>query len=456
MTWIKSVDIKQEVQIKNKNSRYKCVRDGPWAWLVAFASALGLSVTCSFFSNNGLFYTYMVEELSIEFTLLTLIGSINTAIGLTGAVFAVQLIERFDVRPVLVVGVLFQFLGCFMSSFVSSYPLLFFSMAVVLGIGSALSYVTFIVAVDKYFDKKKSIAMPLATSGASLSGTIFAPICQRLLEHYGFHGAMLIYSAIFLNCLVCAALVFPLESKESQRKVSEDNSMGMSFSRKPSFILYMLTNLLYIIANFIPNGLLPETALSKGVTQNDISLTFSVNGITQVIGRLMFGFLSHRLPHHIKYLWIIYLFGFGLSLLIVPLSTTLVHFFVYNLINGIFNGGANMGYNLTLRNIVEPKHYGRAISIALVMQGLGALVGNPFAAFLKDVSGSGDIPYYFGCFIFILSGLVLLPISNINQSKSPEIEITVSEKGVYSHKVIDNNFYAVRERDYELFNGPII
>lgn len=125
---------------------------------------------------------------------------------------------------------------------------------------------------------------------------------------------------------------------ESQRKVSEDSSMGMSFCRKPSFILYMLTNLLYIIANFIPNGLLPETALSKGVTQNDISLTFSANGITQVIGRLMFGFLSHRLPHHIKYLWIIYLFGFGLSLLIVPLSTTFVHFFVYNLINGIFNG----------------------------------------------------------------------------------------------------------------------
>lgn len=84
MTWIKSVDLKQEVKIKNKNSRYTCVQDGPWAWLVAFASALGLSVTCSFFSNNGLFYTYMVEELSIDFTLLTLIGSINTAIGLTG------------------------------------------------------------------------------------------------------------------------------------------------------------------------------------------------------------------------------------------------------------------------------------------------------------------------------------------------------------------------------------
>ena len=45
----------------------------------------------------------------------------------------------------------------------------------------------------------------------------------------------------------------------------------------------------------------------------------------------------------------------------------------------IFEGGANIGFNLALKNVAQPQFYGRAISLALMMQGLGALVGNPLA-----------------------------------------------------------------------------
>ena len=45
----------------------------------------------------------------------------------------------------------------------------------------------------------------------------------------------------------------------------------------------------------------------------------------------------------------------------------------------VFVGGANLGYNLSLKNIVESKYFGRGISLAFVMQGLGSLVGNPLA-----------------------------------------------------------------------------
>jgi hypothetical protein len=44
-----------------------------------------------------------------------------------------------------------------------------------------------------------------------------------------------------------------------------------------------------------------------------------------------------------------------------------------------FPGGSNLGFNLVLRNIIEPKYYGRGLSLALLMQGLGGFVGNPVA-----------------------------------------------------------------------------
>lgn len=48
----------------------------------------------------------------------------------------------------------------------------------------------------------------------------------------------------------------------------------------------------------------------------------------------------------------------------------------------VFVGGANLGYNLSLKNIVESKYFGRGFSLAFVMQGLGSLIGNPIAGTL--------------------------------------------------------------------------
>lgn len=87
----------------------------------------------------------------------------------------------------------------------------------------------------------------------------------------------------------------------------------------------------------------------------------------------------------------------------------------------------NLGYALAIKNITEPKYYGRGISMSLVMQGLGLLAGNPLAAYLQEVTGNENVPYYFGTIIFIMTALVLLPFSGSRQHEVSTIEIKVSE-----------------------------
>lgn len=79
----------------------------------------------------------------------------------------------------------------------------------IVGLGNALTYVTGVVAIDAYFDKKKTIAVSLATTGISLSRIIFPSTIEFLLSKYGFSDAMMIFSAILLNLVVCGAVVFP-------------------------------------------------------------------------------------------------------------------------------------------------------------------------------------------------------------------------------------------------------
>ena len=69
------------------------------------------------------------------------------------------------------------------------------------------------VMVSKYFDKKKGIAMSLATVGSGLGTIVLAPLETFLLHEYGHYGAMLIVGGLMLNCMVAGSLFRALDSK---------------------------------------------------------------------------------------------------------------------------------------------------------------------------------------------------------------------------------------------------
>ncbi|XP_063427450.1 monocarboxylate transporter 12-B-like [Mytilus trossulus] len=204
--------------------------------------------------------------------------------------------------------------------------------------------------------------------------------------------------------------------------------------------MYMITNALFVAGLYIPVGFLPETGLSVGIGMDDISLVFSISGVVQIVGRLTFGFLSYKLPSHIIKLWIIFLLAVGLTLLIVPFSTQLYQYIIFSLLNGFFAGGSSIGFNLCLKNLLELKYYGRGLSFALMMQGVGGLLGNPTAASLQKVFGNGNIAFFFASIILILSGLILSPFSKGRKHNPTEIEISVSKKKlkVYTKRVEHN------------------
>ena len=81
------------------------------------------------------------------------------------------------------------------------------------------------------------------------------------------------------------------------------------------------------------------------------------------------------------------------------MSVVLFHIFptiICLLILKCIKGGGNFGYALVLKTLTELKDYGRALSIALLTQGVGSLVGNPFAG----------ISYNFSYFRYICKCLV--------------------------------------------------
>ncbi len=107
---------------------------------------------------------------------------------------------------------------------------LFLTFGLIAGLGLSLCYVAAIAVVAFYFDKRLSLATGLAVCGSGIGTFIFAPVTQYLIKEYGWRGAMLILSGLFLNISVCGALMRDIEGTSSNRRGSGKGKISRSTS----------------------------------------------------------------------------------------------------------------------------------------------------------------------------------------------------------------------------------
>ena len=95
---------------------------------------------------------------------------------------------------------------------------MFLTFGLLAGLGLSLCYVAAIAVVAFYFDKRLSLATGLAVCGSGIGTFIFAPVTQYLIKEYGWRGAMLILSGLFLNISVCGALMRDIQGTSSSNR----------------------------------------------------------------------------------------------------------------------------------------------------------------------------------------------------------------------------------------------
>lgn len=97
------------------------------------------------------------------------------------------------------------------STFAPNVFTLFLTIGVGTGLGFGLIYLPAIVSVTVYFEKYRSLATGIAVCGSGIGTFVFAPVTEKLIEYYGWRGAMLIMGGIILNCIIFGMMFRPLE-----------------------------------------------------------------------------------------------------------------------------------------------------------------------------------------------------------------------------------------------------
>jgi MFS family permease len=100
--------------------------------------------------------------------------------------------------------------GFVLSVFSPNVLFLYFSLGIVAGFGFGLIYLPSVVAINVYFDRRRSLATGLAVCGSGVGTIVFALLVGLLLDEYGWRGTLLIEAGIVLNCCACGLIFLPL------------------------------------------------------------------------------------------------------------------------------------------------------------------------------------------------------------------------------------------------------
>uniref|UniRef100_A0A6P7GCK0 Uncharacterized protein LOC114340510 n=1 Tax=Diabrotica virgifera virgifera TaxID=50390 RepID=A0A6P7GCK0_DIAVI len=207
--------------------------DGGWGWVIVLASFVVNLIADGITFSFGVIFVEFLNYFGENRGTTAWVGGLFMAMPLLSGPVASFLTDRYGCRTVTVCGAIMASTGFVISSTTNSMTVLCITFGVLSGFGLSLCYVASVVIVAYYFDKKRSFATGLAVCGSGIGTFIFAPLIQLLLDEYGWRGTTLILAGLFLNLIVCGALMRDLPwTSQKQKQLAKERKQIRYLKRK--------------------------------------------------------------------------------------------------------------------------------------------------------------------------------------------------------------------------------
>jgi MFS family permease len=287
--------------------------------------------------NTGftLYFLPVLEEMHLSRAATSLPFSLAKLESTLAGPLAGYLIDRFDIRVMLVVGTLLAGIGFLLLSFTHSYLffLIVFIGPVTTGFQLGFNHAA-LAAVNHWFRRKRGLAMAITQTGQSIGGVLILPLVALAILTLGWRAAAL-FSGIGVLLLLPLAF-FVHRSPESmgllpdgERRAVDDGSIGhvhvaddpREFTtrqavRTPTFwwlsAFHSLRNIPYsgVTVHLVP------LLVWKGLDQPMAAFFVGLTAFATVIVRPLTGWLGDRQSKRRIGSWGVFLGAAGLAVLI--------------------------------------------------------------------------------------------------------------------------------------------
>ncbi len=340
-------------------------------------------------------------DASLPFT-LTMLG-----FGI-GGVLSGRLADRYGVTGPAIAGAVLLAAGYILSA--QTDRLWLFALAQALtGFGSSATFGPLMADISHWFERRRGIAVALASSGNYLAGAIWPPIIQHFIANDGWRAT---HTGVGIVCLVT---MIPLALMLRRRRDAAGQAAA-AMSTPPNAIPGVSPNALMIllcvagIACCVAMAM-PQVHIvaycgdlgygpARGAEMLALMLGFGI------VSRIAAGFIADRIGALSALLLSSVLQAVALFLYLW--FDGLISLYVISALFGLFQGGLVPMYALVIREFFPPREAGVRVGVVLMATVFGMALGGWMSGAIFDLTGSYQAAFLNGLLWNVVNGAIVL------------------------------------------------
>jgi len=429
---------------------------GCLAWMIVAASFMVSFLQDGFRDSFGLLLPSVSMHFNTGRTEAAMTNSIMTFLTLGSGPLVAFMVQKIGHRNVTVIGVFLASLGLLVAGFSIEYmappslAVLYVSVGLMTGLGFGFMYLPAMDIIEVYFDRNLGLATGIAAAGSGLGQLIMAPVIHILEEKMG-----LAFTMTFLSGTVALAIVFAFIYRVPKKRKShsfyegrsdltffhehvkvvkisptpEDYTFNSHHSetgertrgclsalltsytsifKSPAMIVLLLSHFLMHIAIFAAFAFTADRALVLGLSKHSTAQLLSVMGVSNCIGRIVFGKLLDVFRNKAFTLTGIVLL---VNALVVTVSDYLTSFAGQAVFAAVFGAtfGAYISSVVVILKLINKDKITDSLGVCLMVFALASLVGPAIVGQIFDAHGSYRVGFLVaGCFGLV--GALIFPL----------------------------------------------
>jgi MFS family permease len=399
------------------NAQYRWVIVGAGACMgcVAIGSIFSLPV---FLAPMSVATGWSRTDISLAMTLNFI------TMGIASFAWGVML-DRVGPRIVLLSGSAILGLGLVLASRASTIEQFQFCYGILVGAGGGAIFAPLMATVTAWFDRQRSLAVSLVSAGMGVAPMTVAPVAARLVTTFDWRFSQLLIG--FAVWAVLPPLAFLVRRAPAMRR----NTAGQRPTSTPMTVREALTSpqfvvlaLAYFMCCATHSGPLFHTvsyAISCGLPVTAAVSIYSVEGLSGLFGRIVFGLLGDRFGAKRT-------FVAGLLLQAVAVgcyyfARQQYQFYSVAVVFGFAYAGVMPLYAVLVRENFPVHIIGSVVGAASMASSLGMALGPLAGGVIFDTYGNYGRLYIGSLLIGLGAALIMLtfrPAARLRQALQPD------------------------------------
>ncbi|KAJ0175324.1 hypothetical protein K1T71_009465 [Dendrolimus kikuchii] len=216
------------------DEKLPAIPDGGWGWVVVVSAFLVSACADGLAFSYGLLHEEFKQYFESTESKTSLIGGFFIATPLLAGPIMSALVDRYGCRVMTMIAGVLSTIGFLLASISNSIGMLCLTYGFLSGLAMGILYVTAVVSVAFWFDKRRNLAVSLASCGIGFGTLIYPPLTNYFLELTDWRNTIVLLAGTLLNMCVCGALMRNPDWLKIKQKRERRLSKSKRSSRRSS------------------------------------------------------------------------------------------------------------------------------------------------------------------------------------------------------------------------------